>query len=166
MSFYEELLTFGSHLRETERVALYKYLLIKKRDSYVADAMELIAKGELKREIANGEILYSINDDVLTYSARKKGTQDFIKNLRTIHVNRSRKNRIRRTIKFFAQSDVDVIWNYPIQGGELQEEGDFTIISIPYCDVRYFAEGKGRIAGLINRWKFDDHEVMRKLKAS
>jgi hypothetical protein len=73
LSFYEELPTLGSHLRETERVALYKFLLRSKRTGYHSDARELMSAHALKKEIANGEILYSVNGDVLNYSARRKG---------------------------------------------------------------------------------------------
>jgi hypothetical protein len=66
-------------------------------------------------------------------------------------------------VKFFAQSEVDVIWNYPVQGQDLEEEGSFSILSIPYFDLRYYSEGRGRIEGLFNKMKFNETEILQKL---
>ena len=163
LSFYEELLTLGSHLRETERVALYKFLLRSKRKGYHSDARELMSAQALKKEIANGEILYSVNGDVLNYSARRKGETGYIENLRTLELSKIPKFRINKIVKFFAQSEVDVIWNYPVQGQDLEEEGSFSILSIPYFDLRYYSEGRGRIEGLINKLKFNETKILQKL---
>ena len=163
MSFYEELLTLGSHLRETERVALYKFLLRSKREGYLSDARELMSTHSLKKEIANGEILYSVSGDVLNYSARRKGETGYLENLRTLELSKISKFRINKIVKFFAQSEVDVIWNYPVHGQEIEEAGSFSIRSIPYFDLRYYSEGRGRIEGLINKLKFNETEILQKL---
>ena len=163
MSFYEELLTLGSHLRETERVALYKFLLRSKREGYLSDARELMSTHSLKKEIANGEILYSVSGDVLNYSARRKGDAGYLENLRTLELSKISKFRINKIIKFFAQSEVDVIWNYPVHGQEIEEVGSFSIRSIPYYDLQYYSEGRSRIEGLINKLKFKETEILQKL---
>lgn len=166
MSLYEELLTHGSHLHETERIALYTFLLESKHDVYLSDALELIRSKELKREIANGEILYSIKGGVLAYSARKRGTTSYLKNLRFIKLSRFSKIRIEKIIKFFAQSEVDVIWNYPAPSSQPEEEGNFSITSIPFFDLRYYSARGSRILGLINKIRSEESEILQQLRAS
>ena len=163
MSLYEELLTLGSHLRETERVTLYKFFLLSKRENYLSAARELLRAHELKREIANGEILYTLSGNFLTYSAKKKNESDYIENLRTLKLSKISKFRIRSIVKFFAQSEVDVIWNYPLQGDEPEEEGSFSIISVPFSDFRYYSESRSRVVGFINKSKFVDSEMLHML---
>ena len=68
MSFYEELLTLGQHLHERERLALYNFLLKEKNDVYVSNALLLLKYKELRSEIANGEILYKLDSDVVSNS--------------------------------------------------------------------------------------------------
>lgn len=166
MSFYEELLTFGEELHEAERVALYKFLLQTQRDRYLADARELIASTQLRRAIANGEIIYALNGDTISYSARKKGKTIFHENLRSLRLSPIPKLRMNKIVKFFAQCEVDVIWNYPLQGEFPHEDGGFTSMTYPYFDLRYFANGKGRVAGFINKLKYDDSEILHLLKTS
>lgn len=166
MSFYEELLTFGGELHEAERVALYKFLLQTKRDRYLADARELISFSQLQRDIANGEIIYELNGDTISYSARKKGKEVFHQNLRSLRLSPISKLRINKIDKFFAQCEVDVIWNYPLQGEYPHEDGGFTSMKYPYFDLRYFAQGRGPIVGFINKLKFDDSEILHLLKTS
>jgi hypothetical protein len=166
MSFYEELLTFGGELHEAERIALFKYLLETKKDSYRLDAIKLVNSSQLKSEIANGEIAYSLNGDIISFSARKKGKEVFHENLRSLRLSRFSKFKRRKIIKFFAQCEVDVIWNYPLQGDHLLEDGSFTSMTYPYFDFRYFAEGKGPIVGFIKKFKSDDSEILYLLKSS
>jgi GDP-D-mannose dehydratase len=166
MSLYEELLTHGSHLHETERIALYKFLLESKHDVYLTDALELVRSNELKREIADGEILYSLNKNQISYSARKRGAVDYLQNLRSLQLKRFSKFQIKKIMKFFAQSEVDVIWNFPLQGSETKELGSFSIISLPYFDLRYYSARRSRILGLINKIKSDNSEILQQLRAS
>ena len=166
MSLYEELLTHGSHLHEAERIALYRFLLESKHDIYFSDARELIRRNVLKREIANGEILYSLNSNQISYSARKRGALHYLENLRSLKLNRFSQVQIRKIVKFFAQSEVDVIWNFPLQGHNPQEPGSFSIISLPYFDLRYYSARRSRILGLINKIKSDDSEILQQLRAS
>jgi hypothetical protein len=166
MTFYEELLTHGSHLHETERIALYKFLLESKHDNYLADALELIRRNELKQEIADGEILYSLNKNQISYSARKRGTTDYLLNLRSLKLNRFSRFQIKQIMRFFAQSEVDVIWNFPLQDKDSEELGSFSIISFPYFDLRYYSARRSRILGLINKIKSHDSEVLQQLRTS
>jgi hypothetical protein len=166
MSLYEELLTHGSHLHETERIALYKFLLESKHDVYLSDAHELIRSNKLKREIADGEILYSLSLNQISYSAKRRGAVDYLQNLRTLKLKRFSKFQIKKIMKFFAQSEVDVIWNFPLQGKDPQELGSFSIISLPYFDLRYYSARRSRVLGLINKIKTGDSETLQKLRAS
>ena len=165
MNFYEELLTLGQHLHERELLALYKFLLKTKDSAYKSDALELLNLGELRNSIANGEIFYSLKDNVVCYSARKRGSTAYQEDLRQIKLSHISKLRINKLIKFFAQTEVDVIWNYPLQGRNPQEEGSYCILSYPYFDLRYFSNGRGRIVGLMNKMKTNDKEILTKLRA-
>ena len=163
MSFYEELLTLGQHLHEHERLALYKFLLKTKDSGYKSDAFKFLNSGELRSSVANGEILYSLKDNIVSYSARKSGSSEYQVDLRQEKLSQISKLRINKLIKFFAQTEVDVIWNYPLQGRNPQEEGSYCILSYPYFDLRYFSNGRGRIVGLVNKMKTNDKEILTKL---
>ena len=163
MNFYEELLTLGQHLHERELLALYKFLLKTKKITYKSDALELLNSGEVRNSIANGEIFYYLKDNVVCYSARKSGSSEFQVDLRHEKLSHISKLRINKLIKFFAQTEVDVIWNYPLQGRNPQEEGSYCILSYPYFDLRYFSNGRGRIVGLMNKMKTNDKEILTKL---
>lgn len=163
MSFYEDLLTLGQHLHERERLALYKFLTKTKENIYKLDAIELLNSREFKRAIANGEILYSLKDNVVSYSARKNGTSIFQENVRQIKLNDFSRFRIKKLIKFFAQTEVEVIWNYPLEGRNLQEDGSYCILSYPYFDLRYFSNGRSRVVGLVNKLRIDDSDLRKKL---
>lgn len=165
MSFYEELLTLGQHLHERERLALYKFLIKTKGSIYKSDAIDLLNSKEFKRAIANGEILYSLKDDVISYSAKKNGSPVFQENVRQMKLYNFSRFRIKKLIKFFAQTEVEVIWNYPLQGRNLQEEGSYCILSYPYFDLRYFSNGRSRIVGLVNKIKTNDKEILIKLRS-
>ena len=163
MNFYEELLTLGQHLHECELLALYKFLLKTKKITYKSDALELLNSGEVRNSIANGEIFYYLKDNVVCYSARKSGSTAYQEDLRQVKLSHISKLRINKLIKFFAQTEVDVIWNYPLQGRNPQEEGSYCILSYPYFDLRYFSNGRGRIVGLVNKMKTNDKEILTKL---
>ena len=163
MNFYEELLTLGQHLHERELLALYKFLLKTKKITYKSDALELLNSGEVRNSIANGEIFYYLKDNVVCYSARKSGSTEYQVDLRQVKLSHISKLRINKLIKFFAQTEVDVIWNYPLQGRNPQGEGSYCILSYPYFDLRYFSNGRGRIVGLMNKMKTNDKEILTKL---
>jgi hypothetical protein len=164
MSFYEELLTLGQHLHERERLALYRFLTKNKESAYKSDAIELLNSKELKSTIANGEILYSLRENVVSYSARKNGSSAFQEDVRQVKLHEFSRFRIKKLIKFFAQTEVEVIWNYPLEGRNLQEEGSYCILSYPYFDLRYFSNGGSRLIGLVNKIKTNDTEILTKLR--
>lgn len=166
MSFYEELLTLGQHLHERERLALYKFLKKTKEATYKSNAVELIASKELVSAIANGEIRYSLNGNVVSYSARENGTLKFQENIRELKLNEISIFQIKKLIKFFAQTEVEVIWNFPLLGKNPQKKGSYCTLSYPFFDLRYFSNGGSRVIGLVNKLRIDDSDLRQKLEAS
>lgn len=164
MSFYEELLTLGQHLHERERFALYKFYIKAKKDVYRTNAVLLSSTKVFNSRITNGEILYQLNGNTVSYSARRNGTSQFQENVRTLKLSTIPRIRVNNLVKFFAQTEVEVIWNFPLQGHSLQEEGSYCILFYPYFDLRYFSNGKNRIFGLINKIKTNDKELLTKLR--
>jgi hypothetical protein len=164
-TFYEELLTLGQHLHERERLALYKFLTKNKENTYKSDAIELLHSKELKSSIANGEILYVLKNNVVSYSVRKNGSSVFEENVRQVKLHDFSRLQIKKLNKFFAQTEVEVIWNYPLEGRNFQEEGSYCIHSYPYFDLRYFSNGGSRLVGLVNKMKTNDKELLTKLRA-
>lgn len=166
MSFYEELLTLGQHLHERERLALYKFLIESKSDTYKSDALNLIESRGIKNAIADGEITYYLNNNVVSYSTRRIGSTTYQENVRQAKLNKIPKLRIRKLVKFFAQTEVEVIWNYPLAGRNSQAEGSYCIVSYPFSDLRYFSNGGSRVVGLIKKLRIDDSDIRQKLKIS
>lgn len=164
MSFCEELLTLGQHLHERERFALYKFYIKAKKDVYRTNAVLLSSTKVFNSRITNGEILYQLNGNTVSYSARRNGTSQFQENVRTLKLSTIPRIRVNNLVKFFAQTEVEVIWNFPLQGHSLQEEGSYCILFYPYFDLRYFSNGKNRIFGLINKIKTNDKELLTKLR--
>lgn len=164
MSFYEELLTLGQHLHERERFALYKFYIKAKKDVYRTNAVLLSSTKVFNSRITNGEILYQLNGNTVSYSARRNGTSQFQENVRTLKLSTIPRIRVNNLVKFFAQTEVEVIWNFPLQGHSLQEEGSYCILFYPYFDLRYFSNGKNRIFSLINKIKTNDKELLTKLR--
>ena len=66
MSFFEECLSLGQWLGEDRSRALYKYLLQKKKNIYKNEAEELLRNRIKNTFIANGEIEYFIEMDLLS----------------------------------------------------------------------------------------------------
>jgi len=165
-TFYEELLTLGQHLHERERFALYKFFIKAKKNVYKANAVLLSNTKILNSTIANGEILYQLNGNNVSYSARRNGTTLFQENVRTVKLSSIPRIRVNKLVKFFAQTEVEVIWNFPLQGESLQEEGSYCTLLYPYFDLRCFSDGKSCIVGLVNKLKVEDSDLTDKLKLS
>ena len=166
MSAYEEFLTLGQHLHDRERIALYQFLLESEKVRYLENARELEKAGTVSVHIADGEILFELKKGLLTYSARKRSTATFNENLRQIRLTEIPHLRIKKMLKFFAQAEVDVIWNFPLPGDFPQEASSYTINFYPYFDLRYFSNGKGRLLGLVKKLKINNSEILEKLRAS
>ena len=116
MSFFEECLSLGQWLGEDRSRALYKYLLQKKKNIYKNEAEELLKNRIKKTFIANGEINYFIENNLLKYKSRQNGTDGFTDVIREIKLSRFKFRNIFKIQKFFAQVEVDVIHNFPLPG--------------------------------------------------
>ena len=73
MSYFEECLRLGEWLSEADRRALYRYLLESNKENYMAQANLLLENSSLKKKIANGEVVYTLQSNQVTYKARKLG---------------------------------------------------------------------------------------------
>lgn len=166
MSFYEELLTLGQWLQPTDKLALYRFFLETQKDRYIQDSRILQLHSELKTSIANGEIAYEVKGDYVFYTARKKNSTETYENLRKIKLGTISSLRTNRLHKFFAQSEVDVLANFPLPGVNPQEEGGYSTNFYPFYNLEYYSNGRGKIIGLIKKFQAKDDELLEKLLAS
>jgi hypothetical protein len=166
MSYYEELLTLGQHLQERERVALYEFLLEKEESRYLADSKQLLSNATLQTAIANGEIKYTLEGNTLFYAARKHGASEYFEQIRQTNLGDIHALRIKKILKFMAQAEVEVIWNFPIPCADSIDQNGYFTVSYPFSDLRYYSEGKGRFLGLIKKLSKDDSGIIAKLRAS
>ena len=84
--------------------------------------------------------------------------------MREIKLSGFKFRNIAKLRKFFAQSDVDVIQNYPISVEKDFSESGFGIDAYAYYELSYYSNGKSRIIGLINKVRADDREILSKLR--
>ena len=165
MSYFEECLKSGGLLFQEERRALYSYLLEINRDFYTNQAQRLLETGMAIRIIANGEATYNLKDRKVNYSARKLNSDEIQSEVREIKLSRVNQRNVRKLQKFFAQSDVDVITNYPLPGTIPSEESGYGINTYPYYTLAYYANGKNYLKGLFVKIKTSDKEILTKLRA-
>lgn len=116
MSLFEEYLTIGPWLAEEQRRDLYKYLLLTRQEKYQQDTKVLISNGFLESSFANGKILYSIDNSVISYKSKKFGETEYGDVIRNLPLNRLMKSNKSRITKFFAQAELDVLRNFPNPG--------------------------------------------------
>lgn len=164
MSYFEECLKSGGLLFQEERRALYSYLLEINRDFYTNQAQRLLETGMAIRIIANGEATYNLKDRKVNYSARKLNSDEIQSEVREIKLSRVNQRNVRKLQKFFAQSDVDVITNYPLPGTIPSEESGYGINTYPYYTLAYYANGKNYLKGLFVKIKTSDKEILTKLR--
>ena len=164
VSYFEECLTFGDRLFQDERRALYKYLPETNKDFYAVQANSLLDSGKCTRIIANSEAIYFVKDNYVSYSARKLNSGDILDDVRQIRITKIRFNSIRKLRKFFAQSDVDVIRNFPLSSKNSQEDCGFGITVYPYYSLAYYADGKNYLSGLVKKLRTNDKETLTKLR--
>ena len=164
MSYLEECLTLGDWLSQENRRALYKYFLKSNRDIYKSQANLLVTNGASTKVVANGQICYLVKNRLVNYFSRRLDSDEFTPVIREIKLTGFKFYDIRRLMKFFAQSDVDVIHNFPLPGLNPQSDSGFGINAYPYYDLNYYSEGKGKLLGLVNRIKINDRELLNKLK--
>lgn len=166
MSLFEKYLTYGDEICQEEKVTLYKFLLLTKGQTYKEDARQLLKEKSLERVIANGEIKYSLESRKVTYRSRKIGTQSLTHIIRELSVGLFSIRKTAKIAKFFAQAEVDVLCNYPLNKSENEPEEGFGYFVYPYYDLNYYSNGAGRAIGLIKKLQDKDDQLLRKLLAS
>ena len=164
VNYFEECLTFGDRLFQDERRALYKYLLETNKDFYTVQANSLLDSKKCTRIIANGEASYFVKDNYVSYSARKLNSDDISDDVRQIRITKIRFYNIRKLRKFFAQSDVDIIRNFPLPSKNSQEDCGFGITVYPYYSLAYYADGKNYLSGLVKKLRTNDKEILTRLR--
>ena len=166
MSVFEEYLMRGHWLAESERLAIYKYLLQTNADRYRHEAEILLTNKSLITYMANGEISYLKNADMIELSVRKLGDNVWTTRIRNVKLSRFKYISVERLSKFFAQAESDVIRNYPIEGKSPLEEREFAHNVYPYYTLDYYSNGKGKVKGLINKIRTTDDPLLQRLLAS
>lgn len=164
MSYFEECLRLGEWLSEADRRALYRYLLESNKENYKAQANLLLDNSSLKKKIANGEVIYTVLNRQVTYKARKMGSDEFTSEMRKMNLIGIPIIDTQRLKKFFAQSDVDVIQNFPLPGENQESEGGFCVDTYPYYTLAYYANGGNPIKGIIKKLRTNDKEILTKLR--
>ena len=164
VSYFEECLRLGEWLSEADRRALYRYLLESNKENYKAQANLLFENSSLNKRIANGEVIYTLQSNQVTYKARKIGSVEFSSEMRKMQLMGNQLIDMQRLRKFFAQSDVDVIQNFPLPGENQESEGGFCVDTFPYYTLAYYANGGNPIKGLIKKLKTNDKDILTKLR--
>jgi len=164
MSYFEECLATGLWLTPVQRQALYKYLLSEKSELYKESALLLLNRGSLSTQIANAEILYSMNQKKVSFECRRIGEADFSQEIRNIELGRSSNRNIKKLKQFFSQCEVDAIGNFPVPGKIPQDVKGINISKFPYYDLNYYSDGKGRALGWLKKIKSRDSEILTKLR--
>ena len=164
VSYFEECLRLGEWLSEADRRALYRYLLESNKENYKAQANLLLENSSLNKKIANGEVVYTVLNSLVTYKARKIGSDEFTSEMRKMNLIGIPIIDTQRLKKFFAQSDVDVIQNFPLPGENQESEGGFCVDTYPYYTLAYYANGGNPIKGLIKKLRTNDKEILTKLR--
>ena len=165
MKYLEECLTLGDWLSQDDCRALYKYLLESTSEIYETQAKLLVTNGKFSKSIANGEISYFVKKGKVSYSARKVDSDESTYEIREIRLTKLRSFDNKRLKQFFAQSEVDVIHNFPLPGANPQSDSGYGITVYPYYDLRYYSNNRSRLIGFFRKLKIDDSEIMNKLRA-
>jgi len=164
VSYFEECLRLGEWLSEADRRALYRYLLESNKENYKAQATLLLDNSSLKKKIANGQVIYTVQNRQVTYKARKIGSDEFTSEMRKMNLVGIPIIDTQRLKKFFAQSDVDVIQNFPLSGENQEIEGGFCVDTYPYYTLAYYSNGGNPIKGFIKKLRTNDREILTKLR--
>lgn len=166
VSTFEEYLNRGQWLAESERLAIYKYLLRSRIDKYKKDSDLLLKNKSHKSGLANGEISYSIHENVVECSIRKIGDDNWHEQVRTLKTSLIKPLLRRRLHKFFAQAELDALRNFPLQGKIPIEERGFTKNLYPFYTLNYYSSGSGKVRGLLKKIATEDDPLLEKLLTS
>lgn len=163
---FEEYLARGPWLAESERLALYKFLLKTRIQKYKDDSDSLIRNKFHKSFTANGEISYSIDSNVVEYKVRKIGDSEWNEQIRTLKLSSLTPFLRRKLCKFFAQAELDTLRNYPLHDETALEQRSFTINVFPYYALDYYSNGNGKVRGFVKKVSAQDDPLLDRLLAS
>lgn len=166
MSTFEDYLSMGSWLSESQQLAIFKYLLRSRESTYKTQATQLLNIKTLETTFANGEIFYELSNGEVYFRARLKGVDEYDRVRRSIKLGKFKMFKIRKLVKFFAQSEIDVLRNFPIPKEKPFQTQGFSMNVYPYYDLNYYSNGKGAIAGFIKKVQSKDDELLERLLAS
>lgn len=164
VNFYDECLTLGENLGEEERLALYRYLYSSKKREYKTQARALLSQKRFCNFIANGEVEYKVSSNCVEFRTRRLDSLEFTPVVREMKLGLIRPIRIRRLKRFFAQSAVDVIRNFPLASADVDPDVGFGINTFPYYSLRHFSNGGSKMLGLLRKIRTYDSEVLVKLR--
>ena len=150
---FEEILTLGEYLDEDDLHNLYLHLQTSNLDKYNTLLDELRKKGRSTSRAANGEIEYKLKLGKVSYSAREMETEHTYSDVRSMWFTPNYFLNRRRLIKFFAQSEVDVIKNFPLPGVNQRTSFGFGVHSYPYYELNFYSNGRGKLKGLLNKYR-------------
>ena len=164
INFYEECLRLGQYLSQEEKVSLYQYLLTSKRNSYEIEARKLLRERVHTSFIANGEINYRFSKNVVSYTSREIDSLEFPSAIRELYLGKVQFRSVDKMCRFFAQAEVDVLSNFPLPGTDQNPDRSFSFNTIPYYDLNYYSNGKGKLRGLLVKLRKVDSEILIKLR--
>ena len=155
-------MSLGKLLNEDYRRALFKFLLKSKNEIYKEQSRKLLKQKSLQTQIANGDIFYKINENRVYYAAKKIGSNLYSPEIRELKLHKIEILNVARLKKFMAQSEVEVIANYPLNENNSESDAGFGMVKSPYYDLNYYSHGRGKIIGIIEKIKTDDAELLKK----
>jgi hypothetical protein len=164
VSFFEECLTLGQLLSQQEKESLYRFLLESKSIEYKNEAEYLLRNQSLDKVVANGEVTFFLDQNLVSYISRKIENTEWTPRMRKMRLPSSRVFKVRRIQKYFAQTEVDVLSNFPLPGVNEQPDSGFGINTYPFYDLNYYSNGKGKVLGFINKIGRVDSEILKKLR--
>lgn len=150
---FEEILTLGEYLDEDDLRKLYLHLQTANLIKY-QDILDVLRKnGRSTSKVANGEIEYTLKHGRVCYSARELKTEHVYLDIRRMWFVPTYLFNRGRLIKFFAQSEVDVIKNFPLPGVNERTSFGFGVHSYPYYDLNFYSDGRGKLKGLVKKYR-------------
>ena len=149
---FDEILTLGEYLVEDDLRNLYLHLQTANLNKYNIILDELRKNGRSTSKAANGEIEYTLKLGRLCYAAREMETEHTYSDVRRMWFAPNYFLNRRRLIKFFAQSEVDVIKNFPLPGVNQRTSFGFGVHSYPYYELNFYSNSRGKLKGLIKKY--------------
>ena len=165
VSFFEECLTLGQLLTPQEKESLYQFLLESKSIEYENEAEYLLRNQSLDKVVANGEVTYYLDQNSVSYTSRKIESTEWTPRMRKMRLPSSHVFKLRRLQKYFAQTEVDVLSNFPLPGVNEQPDSGFGINTYPFYDLNYYSNGKGKMLGFIKKIGSINPDILKKLRA-